>query len=113
MISIGRQTTVISTFFDLPGIIGGLKVPFPLKKCSDACNGCGMVCPLVESKQYNFTVALTVQKGYPAVSNLGTLRKYDGNHNGNVQYDNTNLALITSMLTFLKQRFHSFNKGIV
>jgi len=31
-------------------------------------------------------------------------RDYDGsNCNDNVQYDNTNLALITRMLTFLKQ----------
>jgi len=42
---------------------------------------------------------------------LGTLRKYDSNHNGNIQYHNTNLTLITPMLTFLKH-FHSFNKRV-
>jgi len=34
------------------------------------------------------------------ITSLGT---YDGNRNGNVQYDKTNLTLITPMLTFLKQ----------
>jgi len=68
MISRTSDDSYFYIFYPL-GIIVGVPVPFPLKKCSDACDGCGMVCPLVESKQYNFTVALTVQKNYPAVSN--------------------------------------------
>lgn len=54
------------------GYIGPAKVAFPLNKCTHPCTeeGCGLTCPLLPGKQYNYTVSIPVSKSYPPVIKL-------------------------------------------
>ena len=49
------------------GNVFGQDIPFPLGECDDTCK-CGVQCPTVAGKQYNFTTTLDVKKIYPPVS---------------------------------------------
>lgn len=58
------------------GDVFGVHVPFPIGECQDTCK-CGVECPVVANKQYNFTTTLDVKKMYPPIAVAVTLHLQD------------------------------------
>ena len=48
------------------GIVAGIKVPFPIPQ-TDACEKCGLVCPLKANTSFSYSTYIPVQKSYPTV----------------------------------------------
>lgn len=49
------------------GIIMNIEMPFPLPN-PDACQNCGITCPLSKSTEYKYVATLPVLKSYPKVT---------------------------------------------
>lgn len=63
--NLGEAATKLTNI--IHGIIGGIPVPFPYDH-KNACDGCGLNCPISDGTDYVFHATLPVETAYPSVS---------------------------------------------